>query len=174
MQDKRPWHYYALWALTLVSLALNAAVIAALLAVRQQTGQSLAQAAGALKAIQASSIDASVPIDQEIPVALDVPVKFKVTVPIKNSIPINTTVSVPIDLPLLGTRVVNVPINMTVPIDMTVDVPIDQSVPIDSHIPVRFNVPVSVKVADTTLGQGLGELQQVLQAEAESLGAGAP
>lgn len=174
MQEKRPWGYYALWALTLVSLALNVAVIAALLAVRQQTGQVLAQAAAALKTIQASSIDATVPVDQEIPVALDVPVKFKVTVPIKNAIPINTNVAVPIDLPLLGTRVINVPINMTVPIDMSVDVPIDQTVPIDSHIPVRFSVPVSVKIADTGLGQGLADLQQVLQSEAESLGAGAP
>lgn len=172
MLEKRPWHYYGLWVVALVSLALNVAVIYILLQVRQQTGLALAQAAASLKTIQTGAIDTTVAIDHPIPVALDVPVKFDVVVPIKKTITINQTVAVPIDLPLLGTHTINVPINLAVPIDLSVTIPIDRSVPINASIPVKFDVPIHLKIAETTFGQGLGELRQLLQQQAETLGAG--
>jgi hypothetical protein len=170
MPEKLPRHYYALWVVALVSLALNGFILYTLIQVRQQAGLALLQAAASMSTIQNGSIEYEVNVDEEVPVVLDVPVKFTVTVPIQKIIPIDTVVNVPIEIPLLGTRIIRVPINTSIPIDLTVDVPIDKTVGVNAKIPVKFKVPIKLKIAETTFGQGLGELQLVLQQQAESLG----
>jgi hypothetical protein len=169
---RMPWHYYAVWVIALVSLALNVYIFYILLQVQQQAALAFSQAADSMGAIRNGSIQYVVNIDEEIPVVLDVPVNFTVKVPIQKTLPIQTTVDVPIELPLLGTRTITVPINTSIPIDLSVEVPIDESIPINAKIPVQFDVPINLKISETTFGDGLGEFQAVLQQQAESLGAG--
>lgn len=170
---RMPPHYYVLWLVAVVSLALNVFIIYTLVQVRQQAGLAFSQAADSMGTIQAGSIKYVVNINEEVPVVLDVPVKFTVMVPIKKTVPINTIVNVPIEFPFIGTRTITVPINTTIPIDLSVAVPIDQTVPINATIPVKFAVPIDLKISETAFGEGLGEFQWVLQQQAESLGAGA-
>jgi len=168
-----PLHYYVLWLVAVVSLALNVFIIYTLVQVRQQAGLAFSQAADSMGTIQAGSIKYVVNINEEVPVVLAVPVKFTVMVPIKKTVPINTVVNVPIEFPFIGTRTITVPINTTIPIDLSVEVPIDHTVPINATIPVKFAVPIDLKISETAFGEGLGEFQWVLQQQAESLGAGA-
>lgn len=171
---RMPFHYYVVWLVAIVSLALNIFIIYTLLQVRQQAGLAFSQAADSMGTIKDGSIKYVVNIDEEIPVVLDVPVKFTVKVPIQKTVPINTVVNVPIELPLLGTRTIAVPINTSISIDLSVDVPIDHTVPINSKIPVKFEVPIDLQISETAFGEGLGEFQLVLQQQAESLGAAKP
>lgn len=163
-----------LWAIALVSLALNVLIIKTLLDVRTQAGLAFVQAADAVGTIKEGTIEYTAQIDDEVPVALDVPVKFSVEVPIRETIAIDTIVDVPMDLPLVGRRIIRVPINTEIPLNITVTVPVDESLPINARIPVRLEVPVRLEIANTPFGQGLGELQLVLQNQASGLGAGAP
>jgi hypothetical protein len=164
-----PFHYYLLWLVVIISLALNAFIIYELLQVRQQAGVALSQAAASIGALKNSSIDYTVPIDQQIAVAMDVPVKFTVDVPIQQDLAINTTVDIPLDIPLLGTRTITVPINTTVPINLSVKIPVDKSFPVNGMIPVKFDVPINLKLSTTTFGDALGQLQAALQQQADAL-----
>lgn len=166
-----PFHYYLLWLVALASLGLNAFIIYELLQVRTQAGVALGQAAQSIGVVKQSSITYTVPIDEEIPINLNVPVKFTVNVPIKQDLAIDTTVDVPLDIPLLGTRVITVPIKTTVPVDLSVDIPVDKVVPINATIPVKFDVPIDLQLSTTSFGQALGGVQASLQQQADALGA---
>src|SRR5258706_5625501 len=99
---KLPFHYYLLWLVVIISLALNGLIIYELLQVRQQAGVALSQAAASIGALKNSSIDYTIPIDEQIPLAFDVPVKFTITVPIKQTVPIQTTGDIPLAIYLFG------------------------------------------------------------------------
>lgn|SRR5574337_1710117 len=161
-----------LWAIAITSLALNLLVIKTLLDVRSQAGIAFVQAADAVGTIQGGTIEYTARIDQSVPVALDVPIRFTVDVPIHETLPINTTVRAPIEFPIVGTRIISLPISTEIPVNITVKVPIDETLPINAQIPLKLEVPVRLKIADTPFGQGLGELQLVLQDQAARLGAG--
>jgi hypothetical protein len=163
-----------LWAIAIASLALNLFVIKTLLDVRSQAGVAFGQAAGAIGTIKDGTIEYTARIEATVPVALDVPVKFDVEVPIRETIAIDTTVSVPIDFPIVGRRIINLPISTEIPIDITVRVPVDETLPINAEIPVDLSVPFRLRIVDTPFGEGLGELQVVLESQADSLGAGEP
>ena len=175
MPEKLPRHYYLLWIISGLSLALNLFVLYILFTVRQQASVAFTQAADALGTIQGGDIEYLVKIDEQVPIALDVPVKFTVTIPIEKTLPINTLVNVPVEIPLIGPRTISIPIQTTIPIKFDVEVPIDETVPVNADIPVHFAVPVRIKIADTPFGEGLGEFQSVLIQQAEGLGdSGAP
>jgi hypothetical protein len=166
-----PFHYYLLWLFALVSLGLNIFIIKTLLDVRQQASVAFTDAANSMATIRNGTIEYTVNINEEIPVALDVPVKFTVEVPIKRTIPIDTVVQVPLQLPLVGERIIDVPISTTVPLDLMIEIPVDQVVPINGTIPVRFDVPIKLLLNETSFGEGIGQLQTVLQQQAAALGA---
>jgi hypothetical protein len=170
--SKPPLHYYLLWLVALVSLGLNIFIIYTLLDVRRQAAESFARAAEAVSVIKDGSIEYTVKIDEEIPIALDVPVQFTVEVPIVETIPVNTTVGVPVEIPLVGTRTISIPILANIPINLTVQVPIDKTIPVDATLPVKFDVPVTLKIADTSFGDGLEDVELLLLNLAEENGAG--
>lgn len=168
----RSLHYYVLWLVALSSLALNVFTIYSLIQARRQASEALASAAAAIEGFKDGSFDYTVKIDHEIPVAAEVPVKFTVQVPISNTIPINTIVSVPLRT-FLGTFPISVPVSTKVPISITVEVPIDQVVDFKTVVPVNFDVPISIKIANTPLGKGLNDVQQILEAYAKKMGGAA-
>ena len=61
---------------------------------------------------------------------------------------VNTDVRVPIDAGVLGTFVLNVPIDTSVPLDVEVPVQISQTVAISTAIPVSLTVPIDIMAAD--------------------------
>jgi hypothetical protein len=155
--------------LTLCSLALNGAVIFALLRARR-IGLDADQAAlDVVAGARAMVVDVAddtftytLEVDQEIPIATSIPFNEEVTVPIHTTVPISTVVIIPISAGLLGTFDVDVPIRTVIPVDLEVAVPISQTVDIATTVPLDVDVPVDIPLAKTPLVGYLGELDAVL------------
>jgi len=155
--------------LTLCSLALNGAVIFALLRARQiglDTGQAaldtVADARAMLVGIADDTFTYTFEVKQEIPIATTIPFDEEVIVPIHTTVPISTVVIIPISAGLLGTFDVDVPIRTIIPVDLDVAVPISQTVDIATTVPLDVAVPIEIPLVETPLVGYLGELDAVL------------
>jgi len=110
--------------------------------------------------IYRDGITVRLPIDQTIPIPNEIP--FSANVPIKTSVRINQTVRVPIDLPLLGRTVVDIPINTVVPIDE--NIAFDTTIKIDSSAfktpdtlinidqDIAFSAPINLNISLEDIG----------------------
>ena len=169
---KRTWDYWVLWAVALISLALNGLIIQTLLGVRQQAAEGAAQAVIALARVRESSISYTVHVDESLPVSLTVPFNTTVVVPISTTLPIHTEVTAELNT-FLGPIPVTVPIHTVVPVNFRTEVPVSLSVPVSASVPVKFDVPVALDIAETKLGDGLSTLEAYLQTLVEQWRAGA-
>ncbi|RLC99625.1 MAG: hypothetical protein DRI77_02320 [Chloroflexi bacterium] len=152
----------ALSILTLLSLALNGAVILTLLQARQIGLGAVTETRSTIAELEDMTFSYTLAVDQEIPIAVSIPFDEQVTVPINTSIPIDTTVTVPINAGLLGTFDVDVPIRTIVPIDLNVSVPISKTVDIATTVPLAVDVPIEIPIADTPLVGYLDKLDAAL------------
>jgi hypothetical protein len=126
--------------------------------------------------IYRDGITVRLPIDQTIPIELSIPIgdlvdisslipneiPISANVPIKTSVRINQTVRVPINLPLLGRTVVDIPINTVVPIEE--NIAFDTTIKIDSSAfktpdsvinidqDIAFSAPISLNITLEDLG----------------------
>lgn len=158
----RPLDYWLLWVIALTSLALNALLINTLLGARRQVAEAIGVVAQGLGELRAARFTYVVQVDQEVPVDLNVPIRDTLRVPIDTVVPFNTQLQVPIELPFLGTRIVNVPVQTTVPVQLDLEVPLNLDVPISATVPVRFALPVQISLADTPLDAALAQPQSYL------------
>jgi hypothetical protein len=150
--------------LTLLSLAVNAALIFGLMQYQKITLAALDSFRTTLTNVQNEKIEYTFNIDQEIPFVSTFPFKDEFTVPIDMTIPVNTTVSVPIDLGFTTYRI-KVPINTVFPFKMDFTVPVSMSIPVSITVPVRMAVPVEIPLADFPLiTEYLGEADASLSA----------
>jgi hypothetical protein len=173
MKNSRPFDYWLLWLVALVSLGLNLWLINLLVGVRRQAGQGAATAAQALSALSQSSIDYLVHIEQALPISVTIPISHTLSAPISATLPISTQVLIPLDTPL-GQFPINLPIQARVPINLRPQIPISLSVPISLTVPVVLDVPIHVALSETQLGQSLGDAKEYLETLAEQWGAATP
>ena len=78
----------------------------------------------------------------------------------------------PIDAGLLGTFVVDVPINTSVYVETEVPVNIDQTFVVSTSIPISMTVPIDVGTEDPEIEGVLGRVQQWLIDLRDSLSRG--
>lgn len=176
IEYRRPFDYWLLWVLVIVSLVVNAVLIRIMLDL-QATAQSLMAdaATGALAvadgvlSVREAVFEYNVEIDESIPVEFDVPVQFTVPVVIDETIPVNTSVATRI--PVLNLPI-NVPISTNIPVQLEIDVEIDQTIEIRESVPVRFTVPVVIAVAETPFATELDNAYDGLVGLAEDLASG--
>ena len=166
--------YLFLLILVLISLALNALIIASLLEVRQTTASALDQAVGALQDMEGATFETTVEIQQTIPVNAEIPFQREWTVPVRLSVPIEhelrfqETIVVPIDVPLFNLDIdvpvsTTIPVSLTVPIETEVPFAIDETFLVDTEVEIDLTVPVAIDLADTSLPAQLGELAAMLK-----------
>ncbi|MBI4772281.1 MAG: hypothetical protein HY784_18125 [Chloroflexi bacterium] len=170
MNKSRPFDYWLLWFIALLSLVGHAGWVGVLLVARQQAGVGVTRAAQAVGGLRAASIDYPVHLQQSLPISLTLPVSTTVSVPISATVPIDTQITVPVTT-AFGTFHVTVPVKTTIPVDIQPAVPIRLTVPVSTTVPVVLDVPVHIALADTALGQSLSEAQSYLEALAAQLGA---
>lgn len=149
--------------LTLSSLALNGAVIFALLRARQIGLNTVTDTRAILNDVGAATFSYTLEVNQEIPIRTSIPFDEEVLVPVNTSIPINTTVVVPIDAGLLGEFNIPVPIQTVIPIELEIVVPISQTVEIAATVPLNVEVPIEIPIADTPLIGYLENLDAALE-----------
>lgn len=170
MWTSRSWDYWALWAVALLSLALNIGLIVSLLNVRRQAGEALQAAAQSLGRLRASTLTYTFEIEESVPVQVTVPINEQITVPIDTQLPINTFVDVPVELPLIGSRTISLPIETVIPVKFETSFPVDLTVPISASVPVVLDVPIQIQVADTPFDASLAEAETFLKRFAGDLG----
>jgi len=137
-------------------------LVTRLLAIRDEASAMLLDASRSLDNLAWQGLAFEFPISQTVNFEGDVPFKQDIDFPFKGNIPINTTVSLPIDLGLLGTQTIQVPVNTTVPINVTVPVRVDQTVHIKTQLPVRMNVPIRIGPNDQPLKDLIAQTRQWL------------
>ncbi len=159
---KRPFDYYLLWVVALLSLLINAGLVYGLMLARQQAAEGAQTAAEAVAALRSASLEYTVHLDQSLPVSLTVPFNTTIKVPISTTLPINTEFSFSLHT-LLGDFPVNLPVHAEVPVNLVSPVPVNVAVPISATVPVALDVPIKIDVSQTPLGQSLGPTQAYLE-----------
>jgi len=157
-----------LTALTLLSLALNAVVIYAILQVRQTAHGIVTDARALVSELADDTFTYTVEVDQEFPISTKFPFSQTMTVPINTVFPVNTSVVVPLDLGFTTYRL-NIPVNTVFPVDMDFTVPVSQVVDVDTVVPVNLEVPVEIAVSDTPLVDYLKQVDATLERTQEDL-----
>jgi len=150
-----------LTVLTLISLALNGAIIISLLRAQQIALNTVGDTRAIVTGIGDDTFSYTFKMDQDIPIAVNIPFSEEVTVPVNTTIPINTIVIIPIDLGITSYNL-EVPINTIVPVDMEFTVPISKTVDIVTTVPLDMDVPIEIPFADTPLVGYLEELDAAL------------
>jgi hypothetical protein len=171
MWMSRSWDYWALWAVALISLALNLGLIASLLNVRRQAAEAAQSAAASLGRLRTSTLAYTVQVNETVPVQVTVPINERLTVPIDTQLPIDTFVDVPVEVPFIGSRTLSLPIKTVIPVKFETTFPVKLTVPISASVPVALNVPIQIAVADTPFDASLAEAEAYLKRFAAELGA---
>lgn len=148
-------------------LALVALIVGglALYGVRQFQAATLASVAEvrvALADLSERTFETNVPIRQSVPVSVSFPLDQEFLVPIRTTIPFSTTVRVPIEIPILGTRTINVPVQTEVPVDLEVVIPVSQTVSINTDVALNTDIPIQINLREMGLGDVLEELDGML------------
>jgi len=157
------WHYILLWAIALISLALNVYLLVGFNTFQGNLRQEAGRVLEALEGTDIANIEVPVAIDETLDVSLTVPfsdtfeVPINMTVPVSTSIAVDETISVPIDevvsldrdiqvfLTVLGQSIpVTIPLRADVPINLQTDVPIKLDVPVETEIPINMVIEVPV------------------------------
>jgi len=146
----------------LVSLALNAFLLYSLMNVRQVAMNGLDVALGSLENLEGEGFHYEYQFNDVLPVAVEIPVQQEMVIPFEGNFPINTTVKVPINAGVLGSFVLDVPIDTSIPVDVEVPVQISQTVAISTSIPVSMTVPIDVTADDPAIRGFIDGLRQWL------------
>ena len=133
---------------SLLSLALSAFLIYSLLQVRQTVVEGLDAAIAALDSLNQQGLQYEYPFSQEIPVSADIPIRQELEFPFAGTVPIDTVVEVPIDAGMLGTFVIEVPINTSVEVNTSIPIHIEESFHIETSIPVSTTIPIDIQPED--------------------------
>lgn len=146
----------------LVSLALNVFLLYSLLNVRQAAMDGLDVALTSLESLEGEGFHYEYRYNDTLPVAVEIPVQQQMVIPFQGNFPINTTVKVPINAGVLGTFVLDVPIDTSVPVDVEVPVQISQTVAISTSLPLSLTVPIDVTAEDPAIQGFIDGLRQWL------------
>jgi hypothetical protein len=158
----RPFDYYLLWLVALVSLGINLYLAYHLQNARRQVGLAAGTAALAVGQLRTSAFEYPVVIHEQLPISLTVDFEENVAVPISYTLPISTEVRVPLQTPL-GTFPINVPVVTTIPIDLEPTVPLSLSVPISLSVPVDLEFPIRLELEDSPVGPPLAAAENYLR-----------
>ncbi len=172
--------YLFLLTLILLSLALNAVVIAGLLTARDATVEAIDQGLQVLSGLEDEKFETTIdvqetiPVDETIPFRRELIVPIDVTVPIYDQIAIQETFEVPISTPLLDFTIdipvsATVPVELNVPVQLEVPIVISETIPISTEVEIDLTVPVVIEVSDTALPGYLEELRTLLSEVKETL-----
>jgi len=155
-----------LWVLTvlvLVSLALNAVMIYALLGARTLAKDQLVALADQLQKAEGQDLTFDIKQTRGIPVQAVVPIQKQLNIPINTIVNIDQVLNVPINTPL-GNTSINIPIKASIPVNTTVPVAISETVTISTTFMLDANVPVTIPLASTPFAGMIRDLHQQLLA----------
>jgi hypothetical protein len=95
---------------------------------------------------QEIDVPVNLEIDELFPIDTTVPFKDEITVPIDEVITIDEKFGIPIQVPLYGEAILDIPIRADIPVEFDVQVPIDRNIPVETNIPVKFPISKTLTV----------------------------
>jgi hypothetical protein len=154
----------SVWVLTvlvLVSLALNAVTIFALLQARTIAKEQIVLLADQLQKAEGQDLTFDIKQTRGIPVQAVVPIQKQLNIPINTTVNIDQVLNVPINTPL-GNTSINIPIKTTIPVNITVPVTLSESLPISTTFFIDANIPITIPMANTPFATMIRDLRQQL------------
>ncbi len=150
-----------LYALVIVSLALNARMIWELKQARDRAYAALDQLIATTEQIEQEKISIPIHVEREFPVKVAVPFEYSTRIPVSANVPISTTIVIPFTV--MGKSIeFPVPIQTTIPVNVEVPVSLSKTFHISTNVPVVLDVNVEVKMSDTPIPKYMGELRAML------------
>ena len=134
-----------------LSLSVNIIAIFGLNKVRTDSKAIIEKARIGLELLSAEKISLEVSIDQLLPLETEIVVNEIFTVPIDTTYPIDTTIYSTINLPLVGTQRIAIPIKGTVPIKTIMETPVKLSFPISTEYHLKTTIPVEISIPPEVL-----------------------
>ena len=160
---KAGWLTWVLLVLVLVSLAIHAVEIAAVLQARTVAKAQISALADQLQKAEGQDLTFDVKQTRGVPVQAVIPVQKTLTVPINTTVQIDQILNVPINTPL-GNTSINVPIKTSIPVNVSVPVTISETVAISTTFFMDTSVPVTIPLANTPFAAMIRDLRQQLLA----------
>ncbi len=155
--------------LGLASLALSGFLLYSLTNVQRAAINNLDAALDALQGLESRGFQYEYQFSQRVPIAIQVPVQEQVVISVEENLSIKTNVKVPIDAGVLGTFVLDLPIDTSFPLDVEVPVEISETVAISTSIPLSLTVPIEIRGDDPAIQEFVVGLQRWLEGLRESL-----
>lgn len=158
-----------LWALLLLSLALNGVALywigamqRELQAAQGQFHEIVSSARADLQAWSGQPLALQIAIDQTIPISDTVSISDTFTVPIDTVFPFSTQVRTSFNIPLLGRQELSIPVAGSVPVKATFEVPLQAEFPISMTYRLALDLPVEVTLPPEVL-QSVDQMLQQLE-----------
>jgi hypothetical protein len=148
--------------LSLISIALNAVLIYAMLNIQQVAVNGLDTALDSLGDLGENGFHYEYEFDQDFPISTDIPFQQEMIFPFEGDFPINTTVEVPINAGVLGSFVVEVPIDTSVYVSTEVPVSINETFHVSTSVPVSMTIPIDVQADDPAIQSTIDGVRQWL------------
>lgn len=151
-----------LWAIAILSLALNGVIIAAGLFLVLTSRQAAGDAAAALDALTRENVNYTFRVNQSVPVRTDIPFSRTLVIPIERTLDVSTVVTVTRDIPVIGAIEFDVPIQATVPVSFDVPIVISETLPVNIDVPLNLDIPLQVTLSETPLQRAIEPLVKAL------------
>jgi hypothetical protein len=146
---RAPWIAPTALVLALLSLGVNAVLIAKLRRPERMVEPALDRVASRL-ASSGAAIKYTVRIPAGTPVQFDIPIDQTYTVKLRTDLPINTTVRMPFNTPF-GQRTVSVPVRTNIPIRQDIPVRLIDTFHLRTQTRSELVVPLEIKLKDLPL-----------------------
>jgi hypothetical protein len=152
---------WVLTVLVLLSLALHAVTIFALLQARTLAKEQLVLLADQLQKAEQQDLTFDIKQSRGVPVQALVPVQKQLNIPINTTVNIDQILNVPINTPL-GNTSINIPIKTSIPVNISVPVTISETLPVSTTFFIDADIPVTIPMSNTPLAGMLRDLRQQL------------
>jgi hypothetical protein len=160
-----------LWALVIILLILNLALLVVLNQARLTALETLTKVETTLSKLAQEVIVYDIEVNQPVPMAADIPFRRKMEIPLKTTIPIDQELTFPLQTPA-GEIILDVPIKTDFPVDIVVPVDFNEVIPVDTTVQLNTTIPVEIDIARTPLVDYLREASGDLSRLRNRLGTG--
>ncbi|HSH81516.1 MAG TPA: hypothetical protein VLA19_23550 [Herpetosiphonaceae bacterium] len=147
----------------LLSTLLNALMLGAIYRIREVVRGHLTAAVTQVSEARRQKVHYDFPINQSFPISTTIQLNETLDVPIDLTVPIQQSISVPVEVPLVGRVELPVELDFDVPISTTVTVAVDKQIPISTAVDLNTDIPLEIDLGQPPLGNVLERLEETLR-----------
>ncbi len=139
---------YVLSLFLLLSLSVNIITITSLARARTKAVAIIDEARDALDSLSYKPFTFDLAVDKDLPLETEISVNQVIEIPIDINYPVDTTIYSNVNLPVVGTQRIAIPIKGNIPVKTTIEVPINMLVPVSANYSLETTIPVEISIPD--------------------------